>query len=193
MTRRLPRWTNERAVAERVAAEIDEAEALVNQLAWIEGASVPDHVRPVEALLLARVHREIADAFPSRADAIERAKRGDLGPLADLVRDGALTLTPEARFLVFEFLARERNLRTGRPRGRAGRPKMSETARRARNRVHDAADEFDVIRTILRRLYPEKDDRQVNTRAEEIAKDRAKIATSILKLRNRSRKSGHQV
>jgi hypothetical protein len=141
--------------------------------------------------MLARMFREIADAEPSVASAIARAKRGDLKPLIELVHDNKLT--PEAKDLVAEFLDGKRNLRTGGPRGKAGRPRMSETARRARNPVHDAFDDFEVIKAILARLYPKQGAKDIKDRAEKIAQDRAKVVTSIAKLRSRSRKSGHRI
>jgi hypothetical protein len=208
LARPVPRWRDVEALTERVADEIEELRSEVDRLAWTttagaHGDDASKDLRAVFDLVMAEGSR----GWPptSECAAVEAARRGDVKPLANLLRPVCgMGLAPDKvspeieRFsletwtLIADFLTGERNPKTGRMRGEPGRPKMSTEERRARNRAHDAIDEIPVIRAILRRLYPEQDANQINDRAEEIAQRRKNIAVSLQNLRRRSKKSGHR-
>jgi hypothetical protein len=206
---RPPRWSDKKAVAKRVADEIEEGRLEIERLWTIypDGRfSLPVHLKTLEELIQA----EWARGWPidDEKGAVEAAHRGDIEPLANLLRPlvsppefeipdavnpNIKYLSPATWSIIADFLTGALNPRTGRVRGRPGRPKLSEEERRAKNRVHDAADEFAVIRDILRYVYPERSSAEINLRAEEIAQDRARIKTSVHNLRKRRRKTGHRV
>jgi hypothetical protein len=210
MTPRRPRWTDELAVAKLVddvyRAAAEEAvmtarqDAIASALFYERRKHVP---LPPELTL----NRAIAEYNAAERQAVTDARRGRIGDLANLLRPEHPMnanppipgkpvrhhLSPETWTLVADFLVGNLNIRTGNPRGKAGRPKMSASERYASNRVHYAADvEFPVIRDILRRLYPQQDANQINDRAEKIAQERARIATSLQNLRRRSKKGRHR-
>jgi hypothetical protein len=206
---RLPKWSDKKAVAKRVADEIEEGRLEIERLWTIypHGRfSLPRQLLALEELMEA----EGARGWPigDEKGAVEAARRGDMEPLANLLRPLVSPpefeipdevnpkikyLSPATWSIIADFLTGALNPRTGRVKGRPGRPKLSEEERRAKNRVHDAADEFAVIRDMLRYLYPERCSAEINLSAEYIAQDRARIKTSVLNLRKRRRKTGHRV
>jgi hypothetical protein len=115
-------------------------------------------------------------------EAVERALRGDLEMLANLIRPSNFPpefdisddweLSPATREIVAEFLTGERNLKTGRRRGEPGRAVQSVEQRRAQNRVHRAADEARIIIVILKRHYPSRSRDKILDRAAKIAAER---------------------
>jgi hypothetical protein len=136
--------------------------------------------------------------------AMESAQRGEPEQLARIVETGHRH--PEVARLAAQFIRGERDPRTGkqqRPlerdpwtgklRRRRGPSKIRARERRQRNPVHDAADEFEVVRDMLRELYPEQSATQINDRAEQIAKDRTGTTVSVSNYRNRARGSRQRI
>jgi hypothetical protein len=117
-------------------------------------------------------------------DAMAKALRGEPEQLASLVTSGRCR-APAALRLAAEFVRGARDPRTGKPRRGRGRPKMSSAERRARNPIHDAADEFDALRDIVRALYPGQSAEQINGLAERVAQERTGTKTSVLNYRFR--------
>jgi hypothetical protein len=205
---RLPRWSDEKAVAKKVADEIEEGRSEIEFL-W---ANYPNGKFPLPKHLWALnelIQDEWARGWPidDEEGAVAAALRGDTEPLAELLRprvnppefkipdavnSAIKTLSPATWSIIADLLTGKLNPRTGRGKGQPGRPRMSREERRARNPVHDAADEFLVIKSILRHQYPRQSVAQINLRAEKIAQDRARIATSVLNLRGRTRKTRHR-
>jgi hypothetical protein len=208
---KLPKWIDEAAVADLVAAEMEELRSEVERLAWTTNTGLPgpdagEDLRAIYDLMTAESFR----GWPVKGEkeAVEAALRGDVEPLADLLRPDATTLDmlksnvktlspselrPIAQSLrvktlrlstwnlIAQFLTGERNLRTGRLRGEPGRPTMSLEERRAESPVHDAAEEFHAIRAILRRLYyPKQSSSQIRARAMEIAAQRNRVELDTL-------------
>jgi hypothetical protein len=89
--------------------------------------------------------------------AVKTALRGNTAPLAALLRDeNAHWLKPETRELVDQFMTGARDPKTGRRKGKDGRPKMTMAARLAANPIHQAAGDARLIQQELRKLYPEQ-------------------------------------
>ena len=210
---RLPRWSDEKAVAKKVADEIEDGRSEIEFL-WANYPNgnfpngkfpLPKHLWPLNGL----IQDEWARGWPidDEEGAVAAALRGDTEPLAELLRPrvnppefelpdevnpAIKTLSPATWSIIADLVTGKLNPRTGRGKGQPGRPRMSREERRARNPIHDAADEFLVIKSILRHHYPRQSVAQINLRAEKIAQDRARIATSVLNLRGRTRKTGHR-
>ena len=209
--RRLPRWIDEKAVAEFVAAEMEELRSEVERLNAIHPGPLPElseDLEEVAGLMYAEANR--GWAVKGEKEAVAAARRGDLEPLADLLRPDATlwhmltskfidaktlppselrpiaqrlrvrNLCPTTWSLIAEFLTGERSLSSGRLRGEAGRPKMSSEERRAESPVHDAADEVGAIRAILRRSYPDQRGKQIDDRAVAIAAQRHGVEQDTL-------------
>ena len=200
---RLPRWSDENAVADFVAAEMEELRSEVERLNAIHPGPLPPLSKDLEevaGLMCAEANR----GWPVKGEkeAVAAAMRGDVEPLADLLRPDATTLDmlrsnhaagttlppSELRtfarllrvrtlrmstwILIAQFLTGERSLRTGRLRGEPGRPTMSSEKRRAESPVHNAAEEVDAIQAILRQSYPDQHSSQIRDRARAIAAQR---------------------
>ena len=180
----LPRWENEQAVAAFVAAQLEELRRECESWAWELSEHMP--TEPPELVAIAHlVLMETGMAPRSMSyeeEAVQRALRGDLRMLADLIRPGCyppeenisddLELSPATREIVAQFLTGERNLKTGRRRGEPGRPVQSFEQRRAHNPVHRAADQARVIILILKRHYPNRSRNEIEYRAAKIAAER---------------------
>jgi hypothetical protein len=190
--RRLPRWSDESAVARLVDEEIERAELEEERLFYTHYA--PQLPGVPESRINASIER----------NAVAAAFRGDIAELAGLLDPEhpynkhrkvpiRSRLSPETWQIIIQFLTGARSLRSGRLKGERGRPKLSADERRAMNPVHDAADEFYAIKNILKRLYPKQPSDQIEYRAERIAQDRANITTSIRNLLRRPRKGRHRV
>lgn len=209
--RRLPRWIDEAAVADLVAAEMEELRSEVERLNAIHPGPLPPLSKDLEAVA-GLMYAEANRGWPveGQKEAVAAALRGDVAPLADLLRPDATildmlesnfidvktlspselrtfarrlcvrTLSPSTWSLIAQFLTGERSLRTGRLRGEPGRPTMSLEERRAESPVHDAAEELDAIRAILRRLYRDQDSSQIRDRAMEIAAQRNGVKLDTL-------------
>jgi hypothetical protein len=178
--------------------------------AWIDGAAAV--VAAVAAILEeAKKERRLKLRIHSNSkwekDACEAALRGDMVPLANLLYPAhplnsglfggpiRATLTPATWGLVVQFLTGQRNLKTGRLRGKPGAPKMSEQKRRANSPTHDAAELVPVIEAILRWLYPEQTQRAIKDRALEVT---AKLRTisnpeTVRRHLTRSKKDRHKI
>jgi hypothetical protein len=157
---KLPQWVDEDAVAELVKRALDDAEANAEyrfaMLPWDTHPGIPGN--------------ELLDHMEQ--DAVAAAERGEIGPLADLLRpEHPMNMYPlfggnpiRSHFsattwtLVADLLTGERNPRTGRLKGKPGRPKMTAEERRAPH-----------IADILRELYPEQTPAQIHDRALSIA------------------------
>jgi hypothetical protein len=204
----LPRWDDEAAVAKLVDDEMRELRSEVDRLAWTTSGHAPEGPEDlVEVWNLAQA--EASRGWPPEGEraAVAAAARGDVRPLADLLRPlhhlGFLpdevnpaikNLSPATWSLVVQFLTGERNLRTGRNRGEPGRPKMTAEERRAANPVHDAAEEVPAIAAILRKLYPSRAKSALLERAVEIAARRKRVRRDTLaRYLGRSRKDPHRV
>jgi len=199
---RIPRWTDEDAIAKLVDEIIAEGRSEIERLDWTypPGGKYPDELKAIANLVYAEIYR---DGWPpTEQAAVAAAMRRDLEPLADMLRPIAnlrglpykpnpaiKSLSPDTWALIVEFLTGQRNLRTGRRKGEPGRPKMSAEERRARTPTHNAADEFSVIVDILQRLYPEQSAGQIRDRAEEIAKARTGARASVQTYRRRATKA----
>jgi hypothetical protein len=215
---RLPRWQDEAAVSKRVRDTMADYRAEIEML---DAVSPPGHTAYPDIPEQLKAMRTLMDAELQRGwlpegerAAVAAALRGDIQPLVDLIApepdpDGLFanppcympgevnpmvaTLSPATWNLICEFLTGQRNPRTGRCKGERGRPKMTAEARRKQTPTHDAADEFLVIRDILRRLYPEQSAGDIRDRAEEIAKKRTKTRiASLQNYRKRGKASGHK-
>jgi hypothetical protein len=209
---KLPKWIDEAAVADLVAAEMEELRSKVERLDAIHPGPLPplsEDLEEVRALMVAEANR----GWPveGQKEAVAAALRGDVAPLADLLRPDATildmlesnlidvktlspselrtfarrlcvrTLSPSTWSLIAQFLTGERSLRTGRLKGERGRPTLSPEKRRAESPVHDAAEEVDAIRAILRRLYyPDQSSSQIRDRAMEITAQRNGVELDTL-------------
>ena len=192
MTR--PRWTDDRALKMFVDEQIDDLTATVEYLdATTPGPlpSEPPELAMVAGLMQAAAARTWPD--PPEREAVAAALRGDVEPLADLIRPvchhpfdvdevnpAIRTLSPATWDLIAEFATGRRNPKTGKPRGAPGAPKKSEEERRGITHVHDAADEVPVIVAILTRHYPDEKAEAVAGRAREIAAKRHRISVETL-------------
>jgi hypothetical protein len=110
--------------------------------------------------------------------AVEAAKRGDLVALIELLRGPHLDwLQPETVELVIEFMTGKRNPQTGRRRGegKVGASEMTPEEKAAKNPLRSAAAEFDLIRGLLRKLYPAESRRAIRKHAFELAAERASV------------------
>jgi hypothetical protein len=179
-----PRWQNERAVFEFVAAELSRLRRECESWAWELSENMP--TEPPELVGMAHLvlmETGMAPRSMSREEeAVERALRGDLNMLADLIRPEYLPpelnisddpeLSPPTWEIVAQFLTGERNLKTGRLKGEPGRPRMSSEERRNINPVNRAADEARIIIAILKRHYPRRSRSEIEDRAAKIAADR---------------------
>lgn len=79
--------------------------------------------------------------------------------------------------------------------GKAGRPKKSEEQRREKNPIHSAAEEFYMIREVLRQFYPSKSRFAIHQRALELAAGRnSKVTPNSLNTHlNRRKKDRRRV
>jgi hypothetical protein len=116
-------------------------------------------------------------------DAVEAALRGDVEPLANLLRPAGMPewgipdkvnsnvakLSPATWELIVELLTGRRNPKTGKLKGERGPRKKSAEERRSWNPIHDAEDYVAPIAAILSRLYPDKRRAEIKSRASEIA------------------------
>jgi hypothetical protein len=177
--RRLPRWSDERAVARLVDEEIEQAELEEERLFYTHYA--PQLPGVPESQINVGIER----------DAVAAALRGNIAELASLLDPEhpynklrkipiRSCLSPATWQLIVQFLTGERSRRSGQLKGERGRPPMSAEERRTTSPVHDAADEVSAIRHILGRLYSEQDHGQINDRAISIAAQRRGIATRTL-------------
>jgi hypothetical protein len=209
--KRKPPWLNAEAVAALVN-ELRDAEREEERWFYVhQQFQLPDLILP--AATMARVRATQAQAARERPSpptaeegaAMEAAQRGDPEQLARIVETGHCH--PEVARLAAQFIRGERDPRTGkqqRPldqrdprtgklRRRRGPSKMTARKRRQRNPVHDAADEFEVVRDMLRELYPEQSARDINDCAEQIAKKRTGTRVSVMNYRRRARGSGQRI
>ena len=83
--------------------------------------------------------------------------------MAALIRQPNQQLAPSTLALVAEFLTGERNLTTGRLKGEPGRPRVSKE--RLSKDVHEAAEQFFIIREVLGRDYPGQSKADIRDRA----------------------------
>lgn len=209
-----PRWQNEEAVAALVNelrdAELEEERWFyMHQQFQLPDVKLPDAAIPRVRAMRAK-HAQAARERPPPPTAEERAameaaQRGEPEQLARIVETGPCH--PEVARLAAQFIRGERDPRTGkqqRPlderdprtgklRRRRGPSKITARERRQRNPVHDAADEFEVVRDMLRELYPEQSARDINDRAEQIAKKRTGTRVSVMNYRRRARGSGQRI
>jgi hypothetical protein len=193
-----PKWSDESAVAKRVAEEIKEAE-LEEERLWythylpeIEKAYATGRIPPVRLLHdWNKPHAPAPKPTAKERAAIEAVlKSGDVEILADLIRPESLgsellAVNPAVEqglslatwYLLTQLVTGELDLRKIRGRGR---PKLTADDRRAASPVHDAADVFSEIKDILTCLYPEQDHRQLRDRAIAIAAQHKGVAPSTL-------------
>jgi hypothetical protein len=194
---KVPQWVDEDAVTKLVKTALDDAEADAEyefaMLRWDTHPGIPGNE------LLDRMER----------DAVAAAERGEIRPLADLLRPEhpfnehplfggdpiRSKLSATTWTLVADFLTGERNPRTGRLKGKPGRPKMTAEERRAMNPVHDAADMVPEIADILRRFYPEQTPAQIHGRALSIAAGmkRVKSAETVKLHLNRAKNDRRRI
>jgi hypothetical protein len=84
----LLRWQNERAVAAFVASQLEELRSEVERLSWTRPSFVPTEPPDLVAMTaLVMMENQMAVNLPEREqEAVAAALRGDLKPLADLIR-----------------------------------------------------------------------------------------------------------
>jgi hypothetical protein len=183
---RLPKWIDEAAVADLVAAEMEKLRSDVESLAWTTNTGLPgpdagEDLRAIYDLMTAESSR----GWPVKGekDAVEAALRGDVEPLANLLRPAGMPewgipdkvnsnvakLSPATWELIVELLTGRRNPKTGKLKGERGPRKKSAEERRSWNPIHDAEDYVAPIAAILSRLYPDKRRAEIKSRASEIA------------------------
>ena len=153
-----PRWSDEDAWFKIVEGELSEPEREFMLLDWSSCPGVP------VGEILHNIQR----------DALAKARRGTMGPLADLLRPEhpmnkypftpgvpvSSTLTPEALTLLADRAAGKHK-----GRGRRGRPKMTIDERRAKYPAHYAVQELPVIEAILRTHCSEASDGDIRDRS----------------------------
>lgn len=129
--------------------------------------------------------------------AVEAALRGEPEQLAALIRQPDQQLAPSTLALVAEFLTGERNLTTGRLKGEPGRPRMSEERLRASKAVHEAAEQFFIIREVLKRDYPGQSKADIRDRAmllvEELTGVLQKTLANYLDLPKKRRRLPYRI
>jgi hypothetical protein len=114
--------------------------------------------------------------------AVEAALRGEPEQLADLVcQSNPQQLAPDTRTLAHELMTGKRNPRTGRPEGEAGRPPMSEEQLRESRAVHEATEQFFIIREVLERDYPQQSKADIRDRALLLAEELTGVAQETIK------------
>ena len=206
-----PRWSNEQALIALVSELRDDELETERQFYTDIVPNLPGLPAAAGSKLRNFVGRLRAEADAYAAAALERrahgwcspdeerraivaANRGDCGPLARLVADGN-RLSPECGRLAAEFIRGERT-KTGRPRGKKGAPKLSNSLRRAQTPTHEAAEEFEAIRDMLLVLYPEQSGargEQINVLAERIAQERTGATASVVNYKKRSKKAAQRL
>jgi hypothetical protein len=183
-----PPWSDVDAVRRRVRDRIEELRLEVDRLAWTTHTGLPDDDAGDDCWAVhALVMKEIYQDWPQGTDeavAAEAAECGDLEPLANLLRPlgGMLEfgipdevnpaiekLSPETWMIIVQFLTGQRNLKTGKLKGKRGPRKKKEEERRRDNPVHNAADFVPAVTAILQRLYPTKGKAEIKRRAIEVA------------------------
>jgi hypothetical protein len=189
----VPRWQNERAAAAFVADQLNYLRSECERLGCPITAFdyPPEPTEPPELVAMWRLI-EIENWTPSDDEAnteekaVAAALRGNIRPLADLIRpmqhprefnlpdevNPSVSFLPFAWLIVSQFLSGERSLKTGNMRGLSGRPPLSIAERRASNPVHRAADEARVIIPILKHHYPRRSQGDILDRAAKIAAER---------------------
>jgi hypothetical protein len=186
-----PRWTDEPAVC-KLVNEVRDAE--LEEERWFythQQFQLPPVVLPAAVMAGIRAMQAQAAPPPPTAEergAMEAALRGEPDQLTRLVEGGRCN-APSARRMAAELMTGARNPRTGKLKRKSGRPKMSRRERRARNPVHDAADEFVALRDMLLALYPEHRGEQINGLAEKIAKARTGARASVQNYLHRATKA----
>ena len=205
LSRPVPPWRDVDAITKRVADEIEVLRSEVDRLAWTTNTGLPhtgasEDLHAVYALAMAEAYR----GWPPTTEhaAVEAALRGDVKPLANLLRpEHGMGIVPdkvspeiehfslETWTLIANLLTGERNLKTGKLKGERGPRRRSEEERREINPVHDAADHVPVVAAVLSRLYPGKRKAEVRRRAIEIAARLMRADAEVLKLHlNRGRR-----
>jgi hypothetical protein len=183
-----PRWIDEEAVIRWVEWRLSQLRLEVERLDAYKELNYPPGLRrpippfqsPIKeletmyALMAAERERQWEDGGEQAA--VEQALRGDLKSLGFLLRvrlglegDLRIDLSPETCHLILDFFWGRRSHKSGRPKGKKGRPKMSPAERRKRTRTHDAADFVPVIEYVLRHAYFERDNDQIYDLALKIA------------------------
>jgi hypothetical protein len=171
---KLPKWTDYDGVSgayEGVARLVDDVFA-----DWERPAADDDagHIYPDFPERQKQFREVLARYVPDREQvAIDAAKaerpnaKKNYEPLARLLLEG-WHLSREALDLIVGRLTPAKR----------GRPKESEDKRRARTPSHDAADEMEIIKVVLKRFYP--DQKNIRDRAISIAAIRAGIDEDVL-------------
>jgi len=206
-----PRWINEEAVAALVNklrdAELEEERYFYTvQQFQLSNVELPAATTArLRALLTQAARKQPPPPTAEERAAMEAAQRGEPEQLACLVETGRCH--PEVALLAGQFIRGERDPRTGkqqRPlderdprtgklRRKRGPSKVAMDERRQRNPVHNAADEFEVVREMLWALYPEQVATEINHCAERIAKNRTGTRVSVSNYRKRAKKTGHKI
>jgi hypothetical protein len=170
----LPNWNDEAEVAKLAGELVAKKQVITNRY------------RDYRKCVLEGRDQDPSDTwarieFAEKA-AVEAARRGDLAPLAALLRseEDRDWLQPDTIELVIEFMTGKRNPHTGKRKGEVGRRKMTEEEREAKNPIHIAAVEFRVIQSLLRELYPMQSKAVVRDRAVKIAAQRAGVTSERL-------------
>jgi hypothetical protein len=106
--------------------------------------------------------------------AVEMAEQGSFAALAELLEPQIFAaLAASTRALIKEIVA-------GRRKRPAHKPKLTESERRARYPIHDAADEVPAVERMLRAWYPQQDARQIHDRALLVIERRHELRAGAL-------------
>jgi len=128
------------------------------------------------------------DPEPSDEElAVEAAMGGRFQKLEDLIEseirnweenpDYRLKFSPSTLRRVLEFASGKRNVKTGKPKGKPGAPKLGASERSRRTPTHDGGNYyFPAIREVLRQEYPGQKPEDYRDRAYNFA---ARMATSL--------------
>jgi hypothetical protein len=102
--------------------------------------------------------------------AVEAALRGDLEQFKAFIKTNP-QLAQSTRDLIVEFLDCKRSLHNGKTDGKPGRPRDSEEQLRQNTSVHEAAEQFFIIRDILDHDYPKRSKADIKDRAMLLAEE----------------------
>jgi hypothetical protein len=191
-----PQWIDEEAVFKQIEGRLRNFRD--------EVANADDYsdevIRAMADLMVAEIERD--DPFKDRDQqaAFKEALRGKLVKMTDLLRPPrtqsgiymtpthTVTLSSDNWDLIIEFLEGKRSFKSGKEKGRRGRPKMSPNERRAATPTHDAADFVPIIIKILCRMFPDQPAKNIRNRALIFAERIGKVKSHQQKKQKKQKK-----
>jgi len=175
------RWIDEEAVFKQIEERLQN---FYDEVCNADDKS-DEVIRAMSDLMVAEIERDHDDRGEQAA--FEEALRGRLGKVRDLLRPPrtqsgiyltpthTVTLSSDNWDLIIEFLEGKRSLKSGKEKGKRGRPKMSLNERRAAARTHNAADFVPIIIKILCRMFPDQPVEDIRNRAFVFAERIGKV------------------